>query len=294
LTALPFQIATFTRLAEWGGYCLTRETRIEKCLLLKGEGANGKSTFLEGILSVLRSWASTLELSQMFDKFKLAQLQGKLVNIATDIDTHHVIDPMFKKLVSGEEVEVEKKFKNPFRFRPFCKFLFSANDFLPTRDKSHGFFRRFDVIEFKKQFLEQERDENVKEIIKSGVEAQGIFCWMYWGLKHLLLNRWKMTPSPEFEATKQEFEMAANPLRQFLEECCTVENRFNERGEPVYWVATEVFRQRYVAWCSEKGYEVLAENKLGREMKRLGFEHQRRRTLDGKRIFIYPGLHFPS
>jgi putative DNA primase/helicase len=294
LGELEFLPETYARLAEWGGYCLTRETKIEKSLYLKGDGANGKSTFLEGVLSVLCAWASELELSQIFDKFKLAEIQGKLVNIATDIDTSTVVNPMFKKLVSGEQVEAEKKFKNPFRFRPFCKFLFSANDFIPTKDRSHGFFRRFDVIEFKKQFSEQKKDESVKEIIKSGAEAQGIFCWMYWGLKHLMENRWKMTSSKEFEETKREFEVAANPLRQFIEECCMVDKSFNDRGEPVRWVSAQEFRQRYIEWCQEKGYEVLAENKLGREIKRLGFEHKRKRTSNGKMTWIYWGLDFMS
>jgi putative DNA primase/helicase len=289
---LKFQRDTHARLSEWGGYCLTRETRIEKCLYLKGEGANGKSTFLEGLLSVLRLLASDMELSQIFEKFKIATLQSKLVNVATDIDTNHVVDPMFKKLVSGEEVEAEKKFKNPFKFRPFCKFLFSANDFIPTKDRSHGFFRRFDVLEFKRQFSEKERDENVKETVKSGNEAKGIFCWMYWGLRRLIQNKWKMTPSQEFDAAKQEFEMAANPLKQFIEECCIVDKSFNERGETIHWVAAQAFRQKYVEWCREKGYEVLAENKLGREIKRLGFGHHQKRTSDGKQIWIYWGLAF--
>ncbi len=292
LSDLELLPETYTRLAEWGGYCLTQTTRIEKCLYLKGEGANGKSTFLEGILSVLRLWASELELSQLFDKFKLSEIQGKLVNIATDIDTGSVVNPMFKKLVSGEEVEAERKFKNPFRFRPFCKFMFSANDFIPTKDRSLGFFRRFDVIEFKKQFPEATRDESVKETIKSGGEAQGIFCWMYFGLKHLIENRWKMTPSKEFEETKREFEVAANPLRQFIEECCLVEKSFNERGEPVHWVSAQILRQKYVEWCREKGYEVLAESKLGREIKRLGLERHQKRTPDGKEVWVYWGIAF--
>ena len=113
---------------------------------------------------------------------------------------------------------------------------------------------------------------------------------MYWGIKHLIENRWKMTPSKEFEETKREFEVAANPLRQFIEECCLVDKSFNERGEPIRWVSAQVLRQKYVEWCREKGYEVLAESKLGREIKRLGFGHHQKRTSDGKQIWIYWGL----
>ncbi len=287
--SLGFAEETIKRLIEWGGYCLTRETRIEKCLFLKGEGENGKSTFLEGLLSVLKGMASNLELTQLFDKFKLAEIEGKLVNIGTDMDTNHVIDPMFKKLVSGETVEVERKYQMPFRFNPFCKFLFSANDFLPTKDRSRGFFRRFDVLEFKKIFTEKERDENIKDVIRSGAEAKGIFVWMYWGLKRLIVQKWKMTPSPEFDAAKQEFEIAANPLKQFVQECCTIDTTTVEEDKKSF-IDTKSFRDRYVTWCQQKGYEALAENKLGREMKRLGIDHGRKRDNQGNRFYAYFGL----
>jgi hypothetical protein len=61
-------------------------------------------------------------------------------------------------------------------------------------------------------------------------------------------------------------------------------------GRSVHFIDTKTFRGKYVTWCLEKGYEALAENKLGREMKRLGIEHKLKRDNQGNRFYAYFGL----
>ena len=65
-----------------------------------------------------------------------------------DVETSKVMDARFKKIVAGETQTVERKFKPPFDLKPFAKILFSANDFIPTKDRTHGFYRRFDIVRF--------------------------------------------------------------------------------------------------------------------------------------------------
>lgn len=220
-----------------------------------------------------------MEVHQLFEKFKVAELQGKLANICTDIQTTKIFSEEFKKIVSGEPVTAERKFRDPFKFRPFAKILFSANNFMPTKDRSRGFFRRFDILEFKKIFPKEEQDEFLKDKLRQ--ELSGIFNWAYEGLQRLITNNWKMTESKEMEQTLEEFKEASNPLQQFINECCEP----NSMG----WIDTKGFRREYENWCKEMGYEVLADNKLGQEMKRLGFGKARRQE-GTQRPWIYTGI----
>ena len=278
LNSLEFREDTYSRIQEWGGYCLVPITPLQKCLFLKGEGDNGKSVLLETLSAMLGN-VSTMEVHQLFEKFKVAELQGKLANICTDIQTTKIFSEEFKKIVSGEPVTAEKKFKDPFKFRPFAKLLFSANNFMPTKDRSHGFFRRFDILEFKKIFPKDKQDPFLKDKLQQ--ELAGIFNWAYEGLQKLMANNWKLTDSQEMQQTMEEFKEASNPLQQFINERC--------EAKPNGWIDTKGFRKEYEAWCKEMGYEVLADNKLGQEMKRLGFGKARHQ--EGKqRPWVYTGL----
>lgn len=279
LKSLEFAEDTNLRLQEWSGYCLVPITPLQKCLFLKGEGDNGKSVFLETLAAMLKN-VSAIEVHHLFEKFKVGELRGKLANICTDIQTNKIFSEEFKKIVSGEAVTAEKKFKNPFQFRPFAKILFSANNFIPTKDRSHGFYRRFDILEFKKIFAKHEQDGFLKDKLKA--ELAGIFNWAYEGLQRLIRNNWKMTDSKEMQQTMDEFKEASNPVHQFINECC--------EANPTGSIETKTFRREYENWCRDMGYEVLSDNKLGVEIKRLGFDKKRKRE-HGKFVCFYHGIN---
>ena len=114
LESLEFDPDTLKRLQEWAGYCLLPmvQSTLQKSLFFIGEGANGKSVFLETIAAVLNN-VTHLELSELFDRFKIAELEGKLANICTDVETSKVMDARFKKIVAGEPQSAERKFKDP-------------------------------------------------------------------------------------------------------------------------------------------------------------------------------------
>jgi len=282
LESLELEEDTYKRMQEWAGYCLVPITPLQKCLFLKGDGDNGKSVILETIASMLNN-VSTMEVHQLFEKFKVSELQGKLANICTDIQTTKIFSEEFKKIVSGEPVTAERKFRDPFKFRPFAKILFSANNFIPTKDRSRGFFRRFDILEFKKIFPKDQQDEFLKDKLRE--ELPGIFNWAYEGLKRLMANNWKMTESKEMEQSLSEFKEASNPLQQFINEACEIDQKA--------CVNTKNFRKEYENWCKEMGYEVLADNKLGQEMKRLGFGKARYQE-GTQRPWFYTGITMKS
>ena len=284
LESLEFDSDTLKCLQEWAGYCLLPivQGTLQKSLFFIGEGANGKSVFLETLAAVLDN-VSHLELSELFDRFKIAELEGKLANICTDVETSKVMDARFKKIVAGEPQSAERKFKEPFEFEPFAKILFSANDFIPTKDRTHGFYRRFDILKFNRIFKTEEQKPELLQELKD--EVPGIFNWALEGLKRLRQQKWIMTKSSYMDNCHNEFRRATNPLQLFIEEECVVEGNAT--------VDSNELRSSYKHYCEDKGYKVLSDNKLGQELKRLGINKTRIRKEEG-RIILYEGIQLLS
>ena len=284
LESLDFDLDTLSRLQEWAGYCLLPMVQgtLQKSLFLIGEGANGKSVFLETLAAVLNN-VSHLELSELFDRFKIAELEGKLANICTDVETSKVMDARFKKIVAGEPQSAERKFKEPFEFQPFAKILFSANDFIPTKDRTHGYYRRFDILKFNRIFKTEEQKPKLLQELKD--EVPGIFNWALEGLKRLRQQKWIMTKSSYMDNCHNEFRRATNPLQLFIEEECVVEGNAT--------VDSNELRSSYKHYCEDKGYKVLSDIKLGKELKRLGINKTRIRKEEG-RIILYEGIQLLS
>jgi len=284
LESLEFDPDTLSRLQEWTGYCLLPmvQGNLQKSLFLIGEGANGKSVFLETLAAVLDN-VSHLELSELFDRFKIAELESKLANICTDVETSKVMDARFKKIVAGEPQSAERKFKEPFEFKPFAKILFSANDFIPTKDRTHGYYRRFDILKFNRIFKTEEQKPELLQELKE--EVPGILNWALEGLERLSQQNWIMTKSSYMENCHNEFRRATNPLQLFIDEECVLDGNAT--------VDTNELRSSYKHYCEDKGYKVLSDNNLGKELKRLKVENTRIRS-EGVRINEYKGIRLLS
>ena len=271
---------TIARLQEWCGYCLIPETNLQKCLMLVGDGKNGKSVFLQTLREVLGSAnVSSLELAEMFDRFKVGTLRGKLANICSDVDTNTVIHTSFKKIVAGEHTVAERKHLDPFEFKPFARILFSANRFTPTRDHSEGFYRRFDIVRFERHFADHERDPALLDKLQQ--ELPGIFNWALVGLGRLKEQGWNLTPSEAMNQEHKRFQLETHPLRGFLEECCVI-----GEGE----VEKDHFTERYKEWCEANGYRVQSSHRVTTDLAEMKIVKTRKRR--SGLVYVYSGVQF--
>jgi P4 family phage/plasmid primase-like protien len=136
-------------------WCLIPDCSIQKAVLLLGSGGNGKSVFLAGLVKFLgRSNIASFSLQTLEQtRFSTSGLVGKMANICPDLPSKELADSaIFKTITGGDELTGERKFKDSFVFRPYCKLLFSANQLPVSKDASHAFFRRWLVIPFEASF----------------------------------------------------------------------------------------------------------------------------------------------
>jgi putative DNA primase/helicase len=137
------------------GYLLRPTTKFQKAFTFLGNGANGKSTFLSTITTLIgEEIVSHISLQELVgNRFVAAELQGKLVNVYADLPSSSLEQSdVFKAIVAGDIIKAERKFGQPFNLIPTARLLFSANELPRSRDLSPAYFRRWVVIPFPNQF----------------------------------------------------------------------------------------------------------------------------------------------
>lgn len=142
------------------GYIFISNTMLQKAFILKGYGANGKSTFLDVIKELVGvENVAAVGLEELVERFKRSALVDKLVNISSELPETNLKNlHIFKKLVTGDIIDAEFKGKDSFTFQNTAKLIFSANELPKMNDTSEGFLRRLLIIPFKRYFNESERD----------------------------------------------------------------------------------------------------------------------------------------
>lgn len=266
------------------GYSFYRRNELSKAFFLTGEGANGKSTFLDMLKNVLGQINfSSLDMSELEERFSVAMMSGKLANVGDDISDDFLQGraiATFKKVVSGNQVKGEYKGIDAFFFNPYTKLYFSANSLPRTKSKGFGaILRRLVIIPFNARFTKDDpdfdpfitwklKDKKVMEyLIQLGIR----------GLKRILENR-GFTESKKVENELNEYEIENNPILLWLQE--------KEVSEIENQPTKEVHRS-YRSFCIENGFTEMTLMNFSKDInKRLGLTVKRVR-INGKLTGIY-------
>lgn len=144
-------------------------------LALIGATTSGKSTILEGLLSVIdSSKRCTIDTSGSTDSFILGGKNNKELLSCSEATTFikKVGEENFKSMSAGEEVEVNEKFKQKITEKWTTPIILCANDSLVVKDKS-GAINGKRILNFTCGYTIQKADpniiKNVKETFKYSV-----------------------------------------------------------------------------------------------------------------------------
>lgn len=242
------------------GYCFYRRNELRKCFILTGDKQNGKSTYLAMIEHLLgQENITSLDLKELGDRFKTAELFGKLANIGDDIGDEFIQNSaIFKKLVSGNPINIERKGQDPFDFSNYSKLLFSANNIPRIKDKSGAVISRLIIIPFDAQFTPDDpdfdpyikykliQDEPMQYLIQIGLE----------GLKRVLKNQ-KFTTSVKVERSIEEYEENNNPILLFFKEDIQIENE-----------STKVVYMKYNEFCLANSFTPMSNIEFSKQVKK--------------------------
>lgn len=266
-------------LQEFFGYCLTRDVRKEKALLLLGESRTGKSTILETLSAVLGADnCASVPLTEIYNAQYTQLLMNKLVCIDTDVSGKaDSYEAQFKTITSGEPIACNPKYVAPFTFRPYCKLIMAANEFPRITDHSSAFYKRLILLPCDRVFDDNEQNISLKDDLQK--ELCGIFNWAWEGLKRLQA-RGRFENNDFMKEAIEDLRLESNPVEMFFEEQIegyVDDNIFIEKGE---------LYERYKAWAHNGQHYVLNSARFSQSVQRKFNKFTPKNTrFGGKRIW---------
>jgi putative DNA primase/helicase len=245
--------------------------------MLYGEGSNGKSIFLYLLQALIGSSNISNESLQHLeeDKFSVANLYGKFVNVHADLKNSIMAhDAVFKAITGGDILRGERKFQHSFEFRNTTKLIFSANTRnIPVISKDDfAFFRRWILIEFANQFLEagekegaKPEDKNLREKITTEEELSGFLNLALEALKTVMQNQ-KFSYNKSISEVTKIYKLNSSSVSAFVDACIVASEEDTENIN---------LYKNYEAWAGAKGVKVEALNTFSKILKKMGHTNYR-------------------
>lgn len=243
-----------TLLAEYIGYCFTKDLKLEKMAVFYGTGSNGKSVCLDVITQLFGGLhnVSNISLSSLTnDDEKRAHIEHKLVNISHE-SGGELDAAMVKQLTSGEPTEVRQLYVGSHTMVEYAKFITSYNN-LPTAENTYGFFRRWLLFPFDVTIPEDEQDIDLTS--KLCTELSGIFNWVLAALIGLM-KRKTFTKSQKCIDALNEYKRNSRSVNQFLYERCEVCNGQRLKLSDLYSAYSTYCREEELPnKCGKKSFQ---------------------------------------
>lgn len=266
------------------GYSLTGSTEEQVLFILWGAGANGKSTFLETLRTVLGDYAHQAPGELLLSKSRgsgipadVADLQGARFVSAVETDEgRKLAEALVKQLTGGDRVRARRLYSNYFEFEMEGKIWLATNSKPNIAGTNEAIWRRIRLIPFTEYIGKDERDPRLKQ--KLTLERRGILRWAVEGCK-----QWQdegLAAPPNVQQATAEYRDEQDLLGDFIHEYCVV-------GEDQE-VSTKALYRTYEHWCAENSLRPWSKNMLGRHLSDRGFE--RTKTVGGEPVRGYVGL----
>ncbi len=252
------------------GYSLTGDTG-EQCLfLLHGMGANGKSTFVNVISTLLGDYAQGADFETFLIKKNetirndLARMTGKRFISAIESEgERRLAEVLVKQLTGGDTITARFLFGEFFDFKPTFKIWLAANHKPNIRGTDYAIWRRIKLIPFNVTIPEDRRDAKLAEKLKD--ELPGILTWAVQGCLEWQRNGLQ-TPE-EVKAATDGYREEMDGIGAFLSECCILTSEVKTKAGDLYEV--------YKKWTEAGGEYTLSQRCFGLKLSERGLARKK-------------------
>ena len=218
------------------GYLLHPKSTMEGFFILLGDGSNGKSVLMDVLKMFFPSkYVTGLSLNTISneDGFQREKLVQSKINFCSEQKGGRVNAEELKKVASGQEISVQRKFQTAKDFVSHTKILVNCNNMPYFNDNTHAIIRRLYIWNFKNRFLtDQEWEETdhheAKRFFKKAEtewlytklreEKEAIFNLFLAGLDRLKEDHWQFTKSQNMVDILNEYKEGADVLSTWIDE----------------------------------------------------------------------------
>lgn len=233
------------------GLCAIGNVYREEMVISYGVGSNGKSTFWNSIAGALGSYSGNISADTLTVgckrnvKPELAEAKGKRLLIAAELEEGMRLNTStVKQLCSTDEIFAEKKYKDPFSFKPSHTLVLYTNHLPKVGAMDDGIWRRLIVIPFNAKIVGKSDIKNYSEHL---LQTSGpyIVKWIIEGAKKAIDSGFQLKKPKVVQDAINKYKSDNDWLSHFLNECCELGDGLEEKSGEVY--------QAYRAYCARVG-----------------------------------------
>jgi putative DNA primase/helicase len=258
------------------GYCLTGETREQVFFNPIGSGANGKTTLLTSIQTIMGGYCAAVPEALIVDRGKsceteLTILNGARLAILADCPAGRLNLSVIKTLTGGDIVTARHLYHSHFSFENKAKLIFASNHKLRLSEYGDAIRRRLRVLPFR--FKPETPDKGLPQKLFS--EAPQIL--------NLLIGeaaRWYAESLPSCKIVEAESNQFINSQNWVL---TLINDKLSERNE---YTAVEAF-DLYRRWVAENGAKPVTKSRLRDLMTENGWIYKKMRQPDGTQPYVF-------
>jgi putative DNA primase/helicase len=249
------------------GYSITGDTSENKVFICYGTGANGKSTLLQAIRSVLGDYAVSIPPEALVRKrydvhpTALAHLMGRRFAIASETDEMSYLNESRVKVLAGRDtITARFMHKDYFDFEIEAKVWLATNHKPIIKDTSEAMWRRISLIPFNAFFPPEQQDKHLLEKLK--LEAEGILTWLVEGC-----YEWLERGLDEPEIVKNavaSYRSEMDILQEWLEERCAPDPQARTLLKTLY--------ADYGKFCEDIGVTPISSRAFSAKLDEKGFQ----------------------
>ncbi len=240
-------LTSVSTLQEWFGYCLTRDTRLQKILMMVGPKRSGKGTISRinrALIGPANVAAPTL--ASLGQNFGLQPLLEKSLAIISDArlsgrtDQAVVVERLLS--ISGEDAQtIDRKFLEPVTCKLPTRLMVISNELPRLGDSSGALVGRLILLRLTRSFYGHEDPGLTDRLL---AELPGILIWAIAGWRRLNERGHFVQPDAARELLG-EMEDLSSPIGAFIRERCAL--------GPYQKVGVDSLFSEWRRWCDENG-----------------------------------------
>lgn len=204
-------------------------------------------------------------------------LRGNSLRIGDEFIANPAV---FKKLVSGDRVTVERKGQDPFDFCNYSKFIFSANNIPRIKDKTGAVLDRLVIVPFNATFSKSDEDYDpyIKYKLRSPEAMEYLIQLALDGLKRVLKNN-GFTMCQAVQEELEEYSEQNNPIIGFFKELDLDIDILNQPTKDIYL--------RYKLYCNENGFTPMSSGEFSKLVRKEYGLEIKVTTINGKSVRVF-------
>lgn len=180
------------------------------------------------------NYEALLRDAEVIGKPEMAEVKGKRLLIAAEMqEGSRLNDSTVKQLCSTDDVFAEKKYKDPFSFKP-CHTLVLYTNHLPRVSASDdGIWRRLIVIPFNAKITGKSDIKNYGEYLFDNA-GESILAWVIEGAKKVIELDYQIPVPACVQKAIDEYRNQNDWFGHFLADKCEVDDSYKESSSALY------------------------------------------------------------